>query len=349
MTTTQPKIPFVFQIALLPLLAGCSALGFSTYPVAHVMTDDTKAVLAQTPTNLDVPRELAKEVQVAHYLQPGDELLIETVDSDADFRLPADQRVLADGTIDLARFGRVVVASKTLEQAEAAIQRLISDTTHESTRVNVRLIQPIHRYYVIGEVNSPGAYALTGHETVLDAIMEAGGLTARASACDLLLARPTEPTSCRVTLPVCYRSITQLGDTTTNYHLKPGDRIFVSRQSLCEELTGSLLGGKTCDRCCKRQVACCDPRVAPTDLPNFTAPMVESIVPIDPPAAVTPGSETRGSETRGSGARGSGARGSEAPASLPQEAAEPPQRPADGPTPIPGRLDGELDFGMQLR
>ncbi len=334
MTTTHRKIPFVFQIALLPLLAGCSALGFSTYPVAHVMTDDTKAVLAQTPTNLDVARELAKEVQSAHFLQPGDELLIETVDSDADFRLPADQRVLADGTIDLGRFGRVVVASKTLEQAEAAIQRLISDTTNEPTRVNVRLIQPIHRYYVIGEVNSPGAYALTGHETVLDAIMEAGGLTARASACDLLLARPTEPASCRVTLPVCYRSITQLGDTTTNYHLKPGDRIFVSRQSLCEELTGSLLGGKTCSRCCKRQVACCDPRVAPTDLANFTTPMVESIVPIDPPAAVTPGSVTPGSE---------------APASKPQDSAAPLQPPADGPTTTPGRLDGELDFGMQLR
>ncbi|QEG01729.1 Polysaccharide biosynthesis/export protein [Stieleria maiorica] len=332
MTTTRNLIPLFLQMALLPLLAGCSALGFSTYPVAHVMTDDTKAVLEQTPRNLDVARELSKEVQVAHYLQPGDELLIETIDADVDFRLPADQRVLADGTIDLARFGRVVVASKTLEQAEAAIQRLIYEVTDRPTHVNVRLIDPIHRYYVIGEVNSPGAYSLTGHETVLDAIMEAGGLTPRASACDLLLARPTEPGSCRVTLPVCYRAITQLGDTTTNYHLKPGDRIFVSRQSLCEELTGPLLGGRTCDRCCKRQVACCDPRVAPTDLPNFAAPMVDSIAPMDPPGSLVPDASIPDQEYVPSAPRD-------------QDAVEPLRRPAEPPKETSPSLDGELDFG----
>ncbi|QDV83565.1 polysaccharide biosynthesis/export family protein [Planctomycetes bacterium TBK1r] len=339
MTTPHHKSLVGIHLILLPLLAGCSALGFAPYPVAHVMTDDTQAVLAQTPSNLDVPRELSKEVQVAHYLQPGDELLIETTDGDSTVRLPADQRILADGSVDLGAYGRVVVASKTLEQAEALIQRAIFDLSGESTAVNVRLIAPIHRYYVIGEVNSPGAYSLTGHETVLDAIMEAGGLTARASACDLLLARPTEPSACRVTLPVCYRSITQLGDSTTNYHLKPGDRIFVSRQSLCEELTGPLLGSRTCDRCCKRQVACCDPRVAPIDLPNFITSMFETIVPVDPPDA----------DSNGSNATDSNAPDTYTPELTPQNPAPPPQRPADGPRPTPGRLDGELDFGMQLR
>ena len=36
-------------------------------------------------------------------------------------------------------------------------------------------------YYVLGEVNAPGAYQLSGRETVLDAVLAAGGLTARAS------------------------------------------------------------------------------------------------------------------------------------------------------------------------
>ena len=38
--------------------------------------------------------------------------------------------------------------------------------------------------------------------------------------------RPTPPRSCRVVLPICYRQITQLGDTSTNYQIKPGDRIY---------------------------------------------------------------------------------------------------------------------------
>jgi protein involved in polysaccharide export with SLBB domain len=268
-------------LSLVPIVGstGCSVLGFSAYPIAHVMTRDTKEVLEQSPRRPNVARELSKEVQPAHYLAPGDELLLEVIDSDADVRLPADQRILADGSLDLAKYGRVVVAGMTLEQAEATIQRIISEAEGEPTLINVQLIQPIHRYYVVGEVNSPGAYPLTGHETVLDAIMEAGGLTARASACDMLLARPTDPRSCRITLPVCYRAITQLGDTSTNYHLQPGDRIFVARQSFCEEMFAYVIGPETCDRCCNCPRACRDARSSQVYGPAFVNPPVVELPP----------------------------------------------------------------------
>lgn len=333
-TITKNRIVALIHLAMFPLLGGCSLLGFSPYPVAHVMTDDTKSVLAKTPSGLSVPRELSKEVQANHFLQAGDELLVETVSLDPDeydlgIRLPADQRVLADGTIDIGAFGRVVVASMTLEQAEASIQRVIDNKIQKSVQVNVRLIQPIHRYYVIGEVNSPGAYPLTGNETVLDAIMEAGGLTARASACDLLLARPTDPCSCRITLPVCYRSITQLGDTTTNYHLKPGDRIFVSRQSLCEEISAYVKGGKTCDRCCKKQAACCDPRTSTFEMPSFVDSGIQWIQAIAPPQTDS----------------------SEAVNPAPVDDVKQPDVEPTTKDDVPDALefDGELDFGMLLR
>ncbi|OYP37721.1 polysaccharide biosynthesis/export family protein [Rhodopirellula sp. MGV] len=274
-------------LLLVPVLcsAGCSVLGFSAYPIAHVMTRDTKEILDKTTRHPNVPRELAKQVRPTHHLAPGDELLVEVLETeDLTIQLPADQRVMADGTIDLGRYGRVVVSSMTIEQAESAVQTVVSNTEQKSVRVNVRLIQPIHRYYVIGEVNSPGAYTLTGHETVLDAIMEAGGLTARASACDILLARPTSPCSCRITLPVCYRAITQLGDSTTNYHLKPGDRIFVARQSFCEEMLAYVKGSQTCDRCCRKQVACRDPSLIESDTMDFMMPGMIEIPPVDPPA-----------------------------------------------------------------
>ncbi len=235
--------------------SGCSSLGFSSTPTAHLMTRQTRDVLEASPRRPDVPRELRQEVLPVHYLQPGDGVLIETVDFDSGLRIPADQRILADGTIDLAEFGRVVVAGMSLEQAEAAIQEILVNAGREPTKINVRLIEPTDRFYVIGEVNSPGSYPLVGNETVLDGLMAAGGLTSRAAVCKMLLARPTDPTSCRVTLPVCYRAITQLGDTTTNYQLRPGDRIFVARQSLMDELT-AWCGSKTCSRCCDRDRAC---------------------------------------------------------------------------------------------
>lgn len=258
------------------MLAGCSSLGLSLYPAGSFLTEQAEQVLDQSPRHVSLPRELDLGVLQSHHLQPGDVLLLEPVDLASDLRLPADQKVLVDGTLDLAEFGRLVVAGMTVEDAEQLIQNTIHNQVQKrqgegldagsdkagnqepDLRVNVRLLEPIHHYYVLGEVNSPGSYSLEGHETVLDGILRAGGLTGAASPCKVLLARPTTPSSCRVTLPICYREITQLGDTETNYQLMPGDRIFVSSRSFCEDLR-FWDATKTCDRCCKCQTACPDP------------------------------------------------------------------------------------------
>jgi protein involved in polysaccharide export with SLBB domain len=101
-------------------------------------------------------------------------------------------------------------------------------------------------YYVLGEVNAPGSYPLIGRETVLDGIVTAGGLSDRASECQVILSRPTPPGSCRIVLPVCYDRVVQLGDTTTNYQLRPGDRIYVGTRTFCEAIKFWKTG---CDRC----------------------------------------------------------------------------------------------------
>jgi len=86
-------------------------------------------------------------------------------------------------------------------------------------------------FYVLGEVNSPGAYPISGRETVLDAILAAGGVTDAADLGGITFTRPSPPNECRVVLPVCYREIVQLGDTATNYQVGPGDRIYVPSMS----------------------------------------------------------------------------------------------------------------------
>lgn len=325
--------------------SGCSTLGLSTNPVAHLLTGSTQEVLNATRATPMVPRELSKTVTAVHFLQAGDELLIESMDVESDVYLPADQRVQTDGSVDLGKYGRMVVAGMTLEQAESSIQEMISPIEKKAIPVNVRLVQPVHRYYVIGEVNSPGAYSLIGHETVLDAIMEAGGLTAKASACDLLLARPTEPCDCRVALPVCYRAITQLGDTTTNYHLKPGDRIFVGRQTLMEEIRSYCSSTMTCDRCCSKQVACCDPNAINQHNPAFVASGTQAIPAPRPPsihqAAVPPDASSDSDRPEASlemieSNETIGIQGRTEPSSA-------------VPNVLDGRLDGELDFESFLR
>ena len=234
----------------------------------------------------------------------------------------------ADGTIDLAKYGRIRVSGFAIEEAEQKIETAVSAELDKPVSINVRLLQSVQKYYVIGEVNSPGAYPLTGNETVLDGILAAGGLTTRASACDLLLARPTDPCSCRVTLPVCYRAITQLGDTTTNYQIKPGDRIFVGRQTYLEELFSCCGCQQGCSRCAKTQTACCDPLSGQNEGPSFGRDdfaMVESAlnepgIPLDDEVHVDVPAHQPQQENR--------------PSALP---------PVSDPAPNP-ILDGELDF-----
>lgn len=209
-------------------LAGCETLGIS--PPSNQLLPDTKAIRSSAPNPAPIPRELAKELHTAFMVEPGDTLLVQPAELDAPVRLPPDQMIFPDGTIDLGVYGRPVVAGKPLAQIETEIRQLINakEKPKEPIGITVRLIGRVSKvYYVLGEVNAPGAFPINGRETVLDGIISAGGLTKRASEQNIVVSRPTPPDGCRVVYPVCYTNIVQLGDTTTNYQLLPGDRIYV--------------------------------------------------------------------------------------------------------------------------
>ncbi|CAD71731.1 MAG TPA: sugar transporter [Rhodopirellula baltica] len=285
MSCSGHQILFTLGCLLALTSTGCSTLGLSLYPSGATLTSEAKEVLDASRIPGGIARENAKQVLPPRALQPGDALLIEPINLERDLRLPADQVVLADGTLDLGPYGRVIVAGRDLEQAESLIEQQIahqirqqesdckqftSEQGSESNRpeplpedcdsiaVNVRLLEPVDRFYVLGEVNAPGAYPLSGSETVLDAIVSAGGLTSSANPCQILLARPTDPCECRVTLPVCYREIVQMGNTATNYQMQPGDRVFVASRSCLDELM-FWRGSRPCERCSGCNRACRNP------------------------------------------------------------------------------------------
>lgn len=227
-------------VLLLLISAGCSTSGGSLtiFPNDHKLLKSARLV-ARSTDRFALPRELQKVALQDYYLQPGDVVLLEIDDLATDIRLPVDQTVMPDGSIDLGKYGRPAVAGMTVEQVEDVVRTLVQivDNRSEVPPINVRLtVAESAVFYVLGEVNAPGAYPLIGRETVLDALMTAGGLSARASNCEIILSRPTPAGSCRIVLPVCYSQIVQLGDTTTNYQIQPGDRVFVTTRSFLEQL-----------------------------------------------------------------------------------------------------------------
>jgi polysaccharide export outer membrane protein len=255
------------------LSTGCSnILGLT--PTPNRLTAEAKALRSAYPDPLPLPRELDKRVAPPFIVEPGDVLLVQPANLDSPVRLPGDQTVLPDGTIQLGRYGQIVVSGKTIPQIETEVRAQIEAQQKDAGPITVRLVTRVSKvYYVLGEVNAPGAFPLQGRETVLDAILAAGGLNDKASRKFITLSRPTPPDGCRVVLPICYNDIVQIGDTSTNYQIANGDRIFVPTRS-CDDRGRK----KVCPPCNRPQAPCPAPEGCPAAAPNA----VPSSAPLTP-------------------------------------------------------------------
>jgi protein involved in polysaccharide export with SLBB domain len=247
------------------LMAGCSTSGNSAlgiFPSGQRLLPETQEVRQANPSPWPVPRELNKSVAAPYTVEPGDVLLIQPADFDSPIRIPGDQPVLLDGSIQLGKFGRIVVAGMTVEQIEQVVQAHVRAVLKDVGPITVRLSSRQSKvFYVLGEVNAPGAFPLAGRETVLDAILAAGGVNSRADLRKITLSRPTPPESCRVVLPICYEQIVQLGDTSTNYQIHAGDRIFVPSKCFLDDVCRAV--GKKCPTCDQPQIPCTSPDGCP--------------------------------------------------------------------------------------
>jgi polysaccharide biosynthesis/export protein len=235
---------------------GCStgSSGISMFPEGHRLIPAAKALRASYPDPLPLPRELDKRTSPPFTVEPGDVLLVQPASLDSPARLPGDQPVLPDGSINLGRYGLLLVAGKTVDQIQAEVRPLVEAQTKDAGPITVRIVTRQSKvYYVLGEVNAPGSFPLNGRETVLDALVAAGGLNDRASRKSITLIRPTRPGECRVVLPVCYREIVQVGDTSTNYQLAAGDRIYVPTRDCVDDFWHR---DRSCPPCGAPQSAC---------------------------------------------------------------------------------------------
>jgi polysaccharide biosynthesis/export protein len=252
----------IAAFVLLPLVAlsGCfgggrSGFGTSANPLT-VAAKDLREASGPPP---GIARELEKRPAGPYIIEPGDVLLAQPASLDSPLRLPGDQVVLPDGTIQLGQYGHLMVAGKPLVVIEAEVNAFIKAKVPDAGVVLVRLVTRDSKvFYVLGEVNSPGVFPLRGRETVLDAIAgSAGGLNTNASRRKIILSRPTGPGSCRVVLPVDYNAIVQLGDTTTNYQIRAGDRVFVPTKGFWEDHLEKKKEKKACPQtpCFPREAA----------------------------------------------------------------------------------------------
>lgn len=173
-------------------------------------------------------------VDSSYRVGPSDELKISVFDEPA---LSGPFRVDADGSIPYSLVGRVAVAGKTVREIEQLLTARLLDGYVRQPRVTVEVAQfRSRKVFIMGEVRTPGQYALDGDVTLLEVLALAGALTesageqisvrrAKEPATRVGAALPDDPATVevvRVSLPEL-----QSGRMSSNLVLQDGDTIIV--------------------------------------------------------------------------------------------------------------------------
>lgn len=143
---------------------------------------NAKTVLANTEPLPETAITTTEPRNDVYLLGPGDLISIDV------FNVPeytGEQRVLANGSVNLPAIGQLSIVGFTLPQAEQAISDAYSAKVRYP-RITVNLLTPRQlRIAVTGEIHQPGVYTISVDETgqfptLVDAIQLAGGMTQSA-------------------------------------------------------------------------------------------------------------------------------------------------------------------------
>lgn len=191
---------------LLPLLAGACQ---------QPLTDTTRAeAAAAAPTTAP-----------DYVIGPGDSLSIFV------FRAPElsiEVPVRPDGRISMPLVADIEAAGRTPVQLSRQIEDRLKEYVREpAVTVIVRsFVGPASRQVrIVGEAAQPRAISFREGMTVLDALIEAGGLTRYASGNSArLIRRETEP---QQVIPLRLNDLLRSGDTSQDLALRPGDTLVI--------------------------------------------------------------------------------------------------------------------------
>ncbi len=168
---------------------------------------------------------------VAKYLVGVDDTLSVSVWRNEELSVSAIVR--PDGMITVPVIGDVAAAGRTPEEIASDIREHLSKYIR-SPQVAVSVTGLVSSAYltrirVTGAVTQPVSTAHRPGMTVLDAVLEAGGLTEFAAPDKARLYRKVDEKV--KAYPVFLKQILQKGDLSTNYRLLPGDIISIPERS----------------------------------------------------------------------------------------------------------------------
>lgn len=139
------------------------------------------------------------------------------------------QQIRPDGRISVESVGEIMVAGKTPRQVAQIISDKMSELYKLSSDypVDVRVTNQSKWYYVLGQVNNPGAQIFTGRETTLSAIAKAVP-NVRAWEEVTQVIRPSLALDEKPKIfALNFKRMIEHGDMSKNVLLQEGDIIYV--------------------------------------------------------------------------------------------------------------------------
>ncbi|MEN7341922.1 MAG: SLBB domain-containing protein [Pseudomonadota bacterium] len=198
---------FSISVEILPLTkTGVEALAYFGY-------DLFEGVPTTFAPATDVP------VPASYVLGPGDELRIDYFGKENNSQTVVVSR---DGMIMLNELGPVSVAGLSFDAArEEIIARVSEQKIGVRASVTIGELRSI-RIFVLGDVNRPGSYVVSGLSTMTNALFLSGGVKTSGSLRRVQLKRAGEVVGTLDLYDLLLR-----GDTRRDRRLRPGDVIFV--------------------------------------------------------------------------------------------------------------------------
>lgn len=176
--------------------------------------------MREVPLSADTP-DPAKPPNEFYTIGPGDALHIAVWKEE---NLSGTVTVRPDGFVTLPLVNEIQVVGLSTNQLREILEKKYEEFI-SSPSVMVRVEKIVsNEVFLIGEVNVPGAYPLTGNDSILQLLTRAGGLTIFADRDNLRVVRRTGEKVTEYT--VDYDAIIK-GDLEQDILLRPGDRIIV--------------------------------------------------------------------------------------------------------------------------
>lgn len=157
-------------------------------------------------------------------LQPGDVFHVRVLRND---NISGNYTIRPDGFISLPLGGEIKVRNLNIEEIRERVVKSLAqyiENADEIVSVSLEQVRGIS-YSVIGEVNRPGMFENPRYVTILEALANAGGLTAYAQSDSIYVIRRIEKKE--LIIPFSYKETLEKPAAYRNFYLLSGDIVII--------------------------------------------------------------------------------------------------------------------------